>query len=75
MLHGQGAAEAVERLRLALDLFAAGEALMREGLRRRFPSASPAEIDDRLDAWLAERPGAEHGDAAGRPVTWPRTSR
>jgi hypothetical protein len=28
-----------------------------------------------LVAWLRDRPGAEHGDAAGRPIPWPRPSR
>ncbi|MFI5394886.1 MAG: hypothetical protein ACHQ9S_05080 [Candidatus Binatia bacterium] len=65
-------AEAAERLRLALDLFEAGESLMRQNLRRRFPSASAEEIEERVDAWLSERPGAEFGDAVGRPTTWPR---
>jgi len=60
--------EAAERLRLALDLFASGEALMRQNLHRRFPDASEAEIEDRLVAWLSERPGAECGDSVGRPI-------
>lgn len=64
--------EVVERLHLALELFAAGEAMMRQNLRRRFPAASAEEIEDRLVAWLSERPGAESGDGAGRPGTWPR---
>jgi hypothetical protein len=59
-------------LELALDLFEAGEAMMRQALERRFPGASAAEIQARLDAWLAERPGAEEGDAPGRVVGWPR---
>jgi hypothetical protein len=65
-------AEAAERLRLALDLFEAGELIMRQNLRRRFPAASAAEIEERLDRWLSERPGAEFGDTVGRPTTWPR---
>jgi hypothetical protein len=64
--------EAAERLRLALDLFATGEALMRQNLKRRHPAAPEAAIDARLVAWLHERPGAEHGDAAGRRGAWPR---
>ena len=60
------------RYRLTMDLFAAGEALMRQNLRRTFPSASPEEIETRLVEWLHRRPGAEHGDAVGRPGTWPR---
>jgi len=64
--------DAVERLRTALDLFAAGEALMRENLRRQHPSATDEEIEERLCAWLTHRPGAELGDATGVPTTWPR---
>ena len=65
-------AEAAARLRLALDLFEAGESMTRQNLRRRFPAASAAEIEERMDRWLSERPGAEFGDAVGRPTTWPR---
>jgi hypothetical protein len=60
------------RLRLAFDLFAAGEALTRQRLRRRFPHETEAEIEARVAAWLSERPGAEHGDSIGRLVAWPR---
>ncbi len=66
---------AAARLRLALDLFATGEQLMRRNLRRRFPDEDAAAIEARLDAWLHERPGAEAGDAEGTPGTWPRTRR
>jgi hypothetical protein len=55
------------RLRLALDLFESGVALMRQKLRRERPSAQEAEIDAAVVAWLRTRPGAEHGDAVGRP--------
>lgn len=65
---------AAARLRLALDLFAAGEAMKRQALRRADPTASEAQIEGRLLAWLRERPGAEHGDAEGVPGTWPRSS-
>jgi hypothetical protein len=67
--------EAARRLRLALELFETGEAMMRERLRREHPELPAAEIEARLLAWLRERPGAEHGDASGRPGTWPRTGR
>lgn len=59
-------------LRVALDLSEVGIALMRQNLRRRFPAASEDDIDQRLRAWVRHRPGAEHGDAAGRAVD-PRT--
>jgi len=54
------------RLRLALDLFDAGLAMHRQTLRRRHPDADDAEIERRISAWLIDRPGAEHGDVAGR---------
>jgi hypothetical protein len=60
------------RLRLALDLFEAGEAMMREVLRRREPGLSDADIETRLVAWLRERPGAPLGDAPGNAASWPR---
>jgi len=66
---------AARRLRLALDLFETGEELMRQQLRQKHPALTPAEIEARLLEWLRDRPGAEFGDAAGRPVPWPRPSR
>jgi hypothetical protein len=63
----------LERMRLTLDLFQTGENLMRQNLRRKFPSASEEEIEDRLVAWLRDRPGAEGGDAPGRIIPWPQS--
>ena len=60
------------RLRTAFDLFLAGERMMRKNLKRRYPEATLEEIEHRLRSWMSERPGAEYGDAAGRPVPWPR---
>ncbi len=57
----------VARLRLALDLFESGVALVRQRLRRERPSATEDEIEAAVVAWLRTRPGAEHGDAVGRP--------
>jgi hypothetical protein len=56
-----------EKFRAALELHEAGVAVMRQNLRRRNPGASAAKIEELLSAWLRTRPGAEHGDAAGRP--------
>ena len=64
---------ASKRLRLALDMYVTGEALMRQNLARRNPSASESELRALLAEWLLERPGAAEGDAAGRPTGWPRT--
>lgn len=58
---------AVLRLRQAFELFEAGERLMRQNLRRRYPDETPEAIERRLTAWRMTRPGAEHGDAEGTP--------
>ena len=58
-----------EKLHLALDLFDSGVDLMRQNLRRRHPKDPDAEIEARIVRWLRTRPGAEHGDAVGRPRT------
>lgn len=44
-----------------------GIELMRQNLRRRHPSETDEEIDERLDAWLIDRPL----DAPGRVVAGP----
>ena len=62
-----------ERLRTAFDLFEAGVSMKRQALRRQHPSADASEIERMLASWLVERPGAEHGDGAGRPIPWPRS--
>lgn len=64
--------DAVEKFRVALDLYEAGVELMQCNLRRRHPTETDEQIEARLAAWLLERPGAEHGDAPGRPGHWPR---
>jgi hypothetical protein len=63
------------RLRTAFDLFDAGVALKREQLRRERPDLGPEELERRLVAWLRTRPGAEHGDAEGRALSWPLPGR
>lgn len=60
-------ATAAARFRVALELFATGEAIMRQNLRRRYPQASAEEIETKLVQWLQTRPGAETGDAPGKP--------
>lgn len=57
-----------DRLALTLELFEFGVEMMAANLRRRYPGATPDEIDRHLDAWLAERPGAAQGDRPGVPV-------
>jgi len=57
----------LEKMQITLDLFDASVAIQRQNLRRSHPDATEAEIEDLLVAWLQHRPGAEHGDAEGRP--------
>ena len=59
------------RLRTALDLCALGESMKVAQLRREHPDATDEAIEAMLVAWLETRPGAEHGDAWGRPISWP----
>jgi hypothetical protein len=59
---------ASEAFQATLDLFETGVNLMRQNLRRAHPRAAEEEIDRLLRQWLAERPGAAHGDAVGRVV-------
>lgn len=60
-----------ERFELTMELYELGESMMRQNLRRQHPEASDAEIEERLVDWLQKRPGAEHGDAPGRPRPLP----
>jgi hypothetical protein len=57
-----------ERLRVAIELHELGVSLMRTRLQREHPAASDSEIDAMVRKWLSTRPGAEHGDAVGRPI-------
>lgn len=45
-----------ENLLLAFDMFEAGLTLMREKLRRDHPGESEEAIEQRLIAWLSDRP-------------------
>jgi hypothetical protein len=59
------------RLRTALDLCEMAESIRRAQLRREHPNATDEEIEALLATWLETRPGAEHGDGWGRPISWP----
>ncbi len=59
---------AARRFRLALDLFATGEGLMRQRLCRLHPEWTDSRVDAEIGDWLRDRPGARYGDAVGRPV-------
>jgi hypothetical protein len=62
---------ASQRFAMALELLEAGEAIMRQNLRRKFPGADEADIERRLREWRLSRPGAPDGDALGKPGRWP----
>lgn len=64
-----------ERLRLTFAMFRFGVEMMRQNLRRANPDASEEEIEALLREWLHTRPGAEHGDAVGRPRPLPEWAR
>jgi hypothetical protein len=65
--------DAAERLRTALDLFDLGVEMLRTRLRREDPTLSDEALDQHVQRWLLTRRGAEHGDGAGRPGSWPRS--
>ena len=66
-MSSRSAISALDRMRIALDLAEAATKIQRQNLRRRFPKATEEEVEECLIAWLRHRPGAEHGDADGRP--------
>ena len=61
-----------ERVRVALDLFDLAEQMLRQKLRRKHPGLTEAELSAAFAEWIRRRPGAEHGDGEGTPVSWPR---
>jgi hypothetical protein len=63
------------RLRITFDLCELGESMRRAQLRREHPNATDDEVEALLATWLQTRPGAEHGDGWGRPISWPPARR
>jgi len=57
---------------VAFELLDLGVDMLRARLRRENPAITDEQIDAAVLAWLSHRPGAEHGDAEGRPGRWPR---
>lgn len=53
------------RFQTAMDLFAAGEEMMRLKLARDNPTLAADEVETLLIEWLRLRPGAERGDCPG----------
>lgn len=56
-----------QKLQLAFEMHELGCAMMRQNLLKRFPDETDAQRERRFVEWLHTRPGAEHGDAVGRP--------
>lgn len=56
-----------QKLRLALDMYEVGERMQRQRLCRENPGATDEQIQGLVEGWLSHRPGAEFGDAVGRP--------
>lgn len=61
------------RLRLALELSAVADAMRAQRFRRENPSLGEKQIEALMETWRGTRPGAEAGDAQGRPGQWPRS--
>ena len=61
-----------DRLRITFELIDVAERMLRQRLRREHPELSEGDLEDRVAAWYAHRPGAEHGDAVGIAKAWPR---
>jgi len=64
-----------DRLEQAIELAELAEEMLRCKLRRTRPDASEAEIEQAVADWYRTRPGAEDGDAEGRPTKLPRHTR
>lgn len=61
-----------DRLAVTFEMFEFGVEMMAANLRRHHPGESPEQIERHLEAWLADRPGAEQGDGAGATVALAR---
>ena len=67
--------EAGRRLELALELFAAGEDMMRQTLSRKYPDADAEEIERRLTQWLRCRPEPDDAGSVQEHALSHRTNR
>lgn len=62
--------EPASRLRATFELVQIAEDWFRARLRREHPRWPARQIEARVNAWYQTRPGAEHGDGDGVPLTW-----
>lgn len=60
--------EIMRRFAETMELFEAAVAIQRQNIRRRHPELSEDEVDERLQAWLLDRPG-DHTSSEFRPST------
>jgi len=61
-----------KRLELALELADLGAELYATKMKREHPDWCAERIEHAVVAWFQTRPGAEHGDADGPRVPWPK---
>lgn len=54
-----------ERLEMAFELFDDALEMLRLRIEREHPTWSDDDIEQELERWLLDRPGAAHGDVAG----------
>lgn len=63
---------AVEGLALALELTEMGSRLNAQRFRREHPDATEADVEQAINVWWLDRPGAPIGDGPGHRVEFPR---
>jgi hypothetical protein len=56
-----------------MEMFGFGVALREQQFRSAHPQAAEPAIESTMIAWMRWRPGAEFGDAGGRPIELPPT--
>lgn len=59
---------AQQRFTIALELADLAEQMLRSRTMRKHPEYGEHDIEHVIDAWYADRPGAEQGDAVGRSI-------
>jgi hypothetical protein len=59
---------AQQRFAIALELADLAEQMLRSRTMRKHPEYGEHEIEQVIDTWYGERPGAEQGDAMGPSI-------
>ena len=60
-----------DRMRVAFDLYALAEEMVRARVLRERPGATEAEVEAAVVAWAGDRSCAPDGDAPGLVRRWP----